>query len=174
MGPAPITCYPNYEPYTKKPINHLKIAYQNIKNPLLKVKLLSDGRLLIQLHNDYYIYNKDNPNEIDIKINKDKPFNSIIAEIDYRLLIEHFGRLIELEDKTYKFYTGLKDFFPSSALKLSNGLIIITTGEEYGIEFIRFCKLDKNEKKLMQENEIKTKFHHKQNILEINPNMIMI
>ena len=174
MGPAPITCDPNYEPYTKKPINRLKIVHQNIKSPLLKVMLLSDGRLLIQLHNDYYIYNKDNPKEIDIKINKDAQFHSIIAEIDYRLIIENSGKLIQLEDKIYKFYNGLKDIFPSPALKLSNGLIIITNGKEYANQFINFCKLDKNEKKLIKEYEIKTKFHHLQNILEINPHMIMI
>ena len=117
MGPTPSTCDVNYENYTKKPLNHLKMVYKNIKSPLLKVMLLTDGRLLIQYLFNYYIYNKDNPKEIDIKINKDAQYHIIIAEIDYLLLIKRSRRLIEIEDKTYKFYNNLKDIFPSSALK---------------------------------------------------------
>ena len=70
MGPSPITSDPNYEPYTKKPINLLKCLYNDKNGPPLIVMLLSDGRLLIQSINDYYIYNKDNPNEIDTKLIK--------------------------------------------------------------------------------------------------------
>ena len=143
MGPAPPTSDPNFEPYSKKPIEILRSINQEKINGLHQVKLLSDGRILIH-SNDYYIFNKDNPKEIDIKINKSQPFYFIAGEIDYRLLIETSGNLIELNDKTYKFYNGLKDFYPSSALKLSTGLIIITDGRVNGIQFINFFFLDKN------------------------------
>ena len=168
MGPVPQTSDQNFENYTKKPTNKIKI-----EDFIRRVILLSDGRILVDTYSNYIIYNKNNVKNIDIKIVKENAFNYIIGEIESRLLIEEDGRLLELEDKSYKFYP-LKDIFPSSVLKLSNGLVIIADTREYSIVFINFFKFDKNDKKFLKEYEIKTNYHGIQSILEINPNMIMI
>ena len=104
-------------------------------------------------------------------------FAYVLSEIYNRIVIDTNSRLIELQDRIYRIFTGLKDTNIGTALKLSNGLIVITTYENIynnnRIVLIHFCELNKKDKKLKMINTIKTDYQLIIDICQINPNMVM-
>ena len=171
MGPL---YYQNEEQYTKAPLD---ILNKEDPSSIHKLIVLKDGRILLNTQQYFYIFNKKDYKKIDIKFETKSRSVYPIREISYRIIIENVTNLIELKEKTYRTYTGLKNTNIVTAIALSNGLIVISTYENNNMAnpcLIHFCEFNKKEKKLNIVGTIKIKSQLIIDICQINSDMIMV
>lgn len=170
MGPL---YYANEEQYTKNPID---IIIKKDPTSIQKIIVLSDGRILLNTNKNYYVFNKENYKKIDIKFNTPGQYTSPLSEISNRIIIDSGSNLIELKDKIHRTFIGLKNTTIGTALKLSNGLIVVSSYDNNNPtmpNLIHFCELNKKEKKLKIVDTIKSDNQLIIDICQINPNMIV-
>ena len=115
--------YQNEEQYTKNPID---ILNKNDTSSIQKLIVLNDGRILLNTKQYYYVFNKDNYKKIDIKFKTSNQYIYPLSEISNGIIIDNSSSLIELKDRIHKIFIGLKDTVIGTALKLSNGLIVVS------------------------------------------------
>ena len=171
MGPL---YYQNEEQYTKNPID---ILNKNDTSSIQKLIVLNDGRILLNTKQYYYVFNKDNYKKIDIKFKTSEQHLYPLSEISNGIIIDNSSSLIELKDRIHKIFIGLKDTVIGTALKLSNGLIVVSCFENNNgtmSSLFHFCELNKKEKKLKIVATIKLNIQLIVDICQINSNMIMV
>ena len=154
MGPL---YYQNEEQYTKSPID---ILNKEDTSSIQKLIVLNDGRILLNTKLYFYVFNKDNYKKIDIKFKSSNQYCYPLSEISNRIVIDNGSNLIELKDKFHKIFIGLKNTTIGTALKLSNGLIVVNgyeSNKQEMLSLIHFCELNKKEKKLKIVDTIKLK-----------------
>jgi hypothetical protein len=145
MGPL---YYQNEEQYTKNPID---ILIRKDTTWIQKLIILSDGRILLNTKLYFYVFNKDNYKKIDIQFKNTNQYCYPLCEISNRIIIDNGSSLIELKDRMHRTFIGLKDTTIGTALKLSNGLIVVSCYENNNATMpclIHFFELNKKEKKL--------------------------
>jgi hypothetical protein len=171
MGPL---YYQNEEQYTKNPID---ILNKGDSTGIQKLMILSDGRILFNTKLYFYVFNKDNYKKIDIQFKNTNQYCYPLCEISNRIIIDNGSSLIELKDRMHRTFIGLKDTTIGTALKLSNGLIVVSCYENNNATMpclIHFCELNKKEKKLKIVGTIKLNNQLIIDICQINSNMIMV
>ena len=171
MGPL---YYQNEEQYTKSPIDILK---KEDESSIQKLIVLNDGRILLNTKQSYYVFNKDNYKKIDIKFKNNSLYGYALSEISNRIIINTDSNLIELKDKIHRIFIGLKNTTIGTALKLSNGLIVVSgyeNNKQAMPSLIYLCELNKKEKKLKIVDTIKSNHQLILDICQVNSNMIMV
>ena len=171
MGPL---YYQNEEQYTKYPID---ILNKQDATSIQKLIVLNDGRILLNTCLYYYVFNKDNYKKINIKFKNNSQYIYPLREICNRIIIDNSSSLIELKDRIHKYFIGLKNTTIDTAVKLSNGLIVVSAKENNNPKMpcvIHFCELNKKEKKLRIVDSIKLNNQLIIDICQIKTNMIMV
>ena len=94
----------------------------------------------------YDVYKKN-----DIQFKNSNQYCYPLCEISNGIIIDNDSSLIELKDRIHKIFIGLKDTVIGTALKLSNGLIVVSCCENNNgtmSSLFHFYELNKKEKKL--------------------------
>jgi hypothetical protein len=132
---------------------------------------------LLNTCQSYYVFNKDNYKKIDIKFKNNSQYIYPLREISNKIIIDASSSLIELKDRIHKLFIGLKNTTIDTAVKLSNGLIVVSAKENNNASMpcvIHFCELNKKEKKLRIVDTIKLNNQLIIDICQIKTNMIMV